>query len=55
MKLSFLDKIILPLNLIFLFFQLKDFGLLPGFLNFYIIDLFYPYIIISNIIFFYTG
>ena len=52
MKLSFLDKIILPLKLIFLFFQLKDLGLLPGFLNFYIIDLFYPYIIVSNIIFF---
>ena len=52
MKLSFLDKIILALNLIFLFFQLKDFGLLPGFLNFYIIDLFYPYIIILNILFF---
>tara|TARA_B100000945_G_scaffold315502_1_gene314790 strand:- start:77 stop:1090 length:1014 start_codon:yes stop_codon:yes gene_type:complete len=52
MKLSFLDKIILPLNLIFLFLQLRDFNLLPGFLNFYIIDLFFPYIIISNILFF---
>ena len=52
MKLSFLDKIILGLNLIFLFFQLRDFKLLPEFFNFYIIDLFYPFIIISNILFF---
>tara|TARA_B100001996_G_scaffold293599_1_gene233778 strand:+ start:1658 stop:2662 length:1005 start_codon:yes stop_codon:yes gene_type:complete len=53
MKLSFTEYLILPINLIFLFFQLRTIDFSLSYFNFLFIDLLLPYIIIINLFFFF--